>query len=335
MWALLFVLPLSLMNVLLLTHSGDFFTIDRVQQALKDLGASPIRIDTDLFPQELDLQVSIENGNLKSILHTPTQTIDLDDVKAVWLRRIWSPKIDEDIEDEFRTICITESKTVLKNVLGAVTHAFWFDPIENIQFASNKILQLKLATDSGLKIPQTLITNQADKANTFYHSQESIIAKMTAETSFGMSRTAMSMHTYKVEPEHVEGFESLQYCPMVFQEEIHKKLELRVIYVAGQFFTGAIDASDSEGKTDWRKAKSNQVGWSNYQLPEEIKQKITTLMSKLKLQFGAIDIICTHQEEYVFLEVNPIGEWGMLEKDLNLPISKAIANSIYNQIKNN
>jgi len=48
-------------------------------------------------------------------------------------------------------------------------------------------------------------------------------------------------------------------------------------------------------------------------------------MLDLGLVFGAVDLICTPAGEYVFLEVNPGGEWGMLERDLGLPISEAIA----------
>jgi hypothetical protein len=39
-------------------------------------------------------------------------------------------------------------------------------------------------------------------------------------------------------------------------------------------------------------------------------------------------LICTPSGEYVFLEVNPGGEWGMLERDLRLPISEAIAEAL-------
>lgn len=51
-------------------------------------------------------------------------------------------------------------------------------------------------------------------------------------------------------------------------------------------------------------------------------------MSKLGLVFGAVDLICTPSGELVFLEVNPGGEWGMLERDLGLPISEAIADAL-------
>ncbi|HYP53826.1 MAG TPA: hypothetical protein VEQ42_09825 [Pyrinomonadaceae bacterium] len=48
-------------------------------------------------------------------------------------------------------------------------------------------------------------------------------------------------------------------------------------------------------------------------------------MSRLGLAFGAIDLIRTPSGEHVFLEVNASGEWGMLERDLNLPVSEALA----------
>ncbi len=41
--------------VLLLTHSGDFFTIDRVAEAIEKKGAIPFRLDTDKFPLEVQL----------------------------------------------------------------------------------------------------------------------------------------------------------------------------------------------------------------------------------------------------------------------------------------
>ncbi|MDJ0525596.1 MAG: MvdC family ATP-grasp ribosomal peptide maturase, partial [Microcystis sp. M53600_WE12] len=41
--------------VLLLTHSGDFFTIDRVAEAIEKKGATPFRLDTDKVPLEVQL----------------------------------------------------------------------------------------------------------------------------------------------------------------------------------------------------------------------------------------------------------------------------------------
>lgn len=51
-------------------------------------------------------------------------------------------------------------------------------------------------------------------------------------------------------------------------------------------------------------------------------------MSSLQLRQGAIDMIVTPTGEHVFLEVNPTGEWGMLEAELELPISTALADAL-------
>jgi glutathione synthase/RimK-type ligase-like ATP-grasp enzyme len=116
---------------------------------------------------------------------------------------------------------------------------------------------------------------------------------------------------------------------MVFQELIPKACELRVACVAGKTFAGALDASGtSRGQTDWRRVAPEDCRWQKAQLPAEIASGLKALMSELGLVFGAVDLICTPSDEYVFLEVNPGGEWGMLERDLDLPISEAIAEAL-------
>jgi glutathione synthase/RimK-type ligase-like ATP-grasp enzyme len=116
---------------------------------------------------------------------------------------------------------------------------------------------------------------------------------------------------------------------MVFQELIPKAYELRVIWVAGKVFAASLDASGtSRGHTDWRRAAPDECRWQKAQLPNEVVTSLRTLMSELGLVFGAVDLICTPSGEHVFLEVNPGGEWGMLERDLELPISEAIAEAL-------
>jgi glutathione synthase/RimK-type ligase-like ATP-grasp enzyme len=116
---------------------------------------------------------------------------------------------------------------------------------------------------------------------------------------------------------------------MVFQEQIPKQWELRVVYVNGKVFVGALDASVYDtSKVDWRKPGVDIGVWQHYDLPEQVLRRLQIFMDKLGLLFGALDFIVTPSGEYVFLEVNPIGEWGMLEKDLDLPIASAIADTL-------
>lgn len=116
---------------------------------------------------------------------------------------------------------------------------------------------------------------------------------------------------------------------MMFQERIPKAMELRVAYVAGHVFVGAIDASRSAGgQTDWRRATAEECHWQRGDLPEDVTRRLAKLMNQLGLVYGAIDVIRTPDDDHVFLEVNPAGEWGMLERDLDYPISEAIADAL-------
>ncbi|MCH8242864.1 MAG: hypothetical protein IH897_09665 [Planctomycetes bacterium] len=75
-------------------------------------------------------------------------------------------------------------------------------------------------------------------------------------------------------------------------------------------------------------AEPGEVSWKNDTVPDDVLNKLRSLMKSLDLTNGAVDMIRTPDGEHVFLEINPAGEWGMLERDLKLPISEAIADAL-------
>jgi len=115
---------------------------------------------------------------------------------------------------------------------------------------------------------------------------------------------------------------------MIFQPYIEKEYELRIVYVDGDFFTGKINNSEN---ADWRVAHEGYF-WSAYELPEPVKANLTSMMHEMGLYIGAIDMIKGRDGEYYFLEVNPQGEWGMLQKELGFPIAERIADNLINRI---
>ena len=60
-------------------------------------------------------------------------------------------------------------------------------------------------------------------------------------------------------------------------------------------------------------------------LPAGLEESLHRLMRALGLAFGAIDLIQTPDGEYVFLEINPSGQWLWLDDRLDLGISDAVA----------
>jgi MvdC family ATP-grasp ribosomal peptide maturase len=315
--------------VLLLTHSGDFFTIDRVFNALLEMDVQPIRIDTDLFPTEIELATEFGNDLTSDYrINYAEYSIDPQQVQAVWLRRIWQPKLSPQLSPQFYQSCLLESTVTLNNFWDSLRHARWIDRLEDVSAAENKLRQLRIATEIGLQIPRTLVTNSPDRVQEFYAAVGGrMIAKLQTTLSRGMDGSNLFMYTSQVKPADLLAVESLRHSPMMFQSLIPKLREFRAICVGQEVFVGALDASKYEGQTvDWR--NSNQCTWEHGTLPDRIVKQLQTMLAKLGLTFGAFDLIQTPADEYVFLEVNPAGEWGMLERDLDYPIAKTIAKSL-------
>lgn len=313
--------------VLLLTHSDDFYTVDLVSQALARRGVRPIRFNTDLFPSSIKLSARAGDERDAQLFTESGEQISTAEVRSVWARKLWSPRMSDDLDERYRAMCIAESYAALEGFLDALHDAHWVNDLERQRAAENKQRQLRLAARAGLRVPHTLVTNDPAAARQFFAETDGqTVAKLLRPIAISMDAAESFVYTSRVREEDLAGAEALRHSPMVFQELIPKAYELRVAFVAGEVFAGAIDASGtSRGEVDWRRVAPEECGWQKQGLPSEVAASLRVLMSELGLVFGAVDLICTPSGEHVFLEVNPGGEWGMLERDLGLPISEAIA----------
>jgi glutathione synthase/RimK-type ligase-like ATP-grasp enzyme len=233
------------------------------------------------------------------------------------------------LDPKYRQICINESYTALIGFLDGLSSVFWMDPFRSVDAAEDKIRQLRLAQQANLMIPKTLITNSPEKAKGFFDALEgNVIGKLLRPTVVSMSAADGFMYTSKIHGEDLRNLPSLKYCPMVFQEYVPVDGELRVVYVAGKCFCGEIVIEkNTSGQPDWRR-KDNQGFWKRSEIPLELLEQIKRFMGFMGLNFGAMDFIRRPDGKYIFLEVNPCGEWGMLERDLGLSISQSIADTL-------
>lgn len=316
--------------VLLLTHSGDFYNIDLVADALARMGVRPFRLNTDRFPAAVKLSARAGDNRPAHLITDAGEQVSTAEICAVWARKLWMPKMDDDLDERFREMCVRESVAALEGFLDALYDARWVNDIQRERAAENKQRQLRIAAQAGLRIPRTLVTNDPAEARQFFTETEGrMVAKLLRPLTVSMNAAPLFVYTSQVSEEDLASAETLRHSPMVFQELIPKERELRVAWVAGEAFTGALDASGtSRGQTDWRLAAPEECRWQRAELPVEVSRGLQSLMSELGLVFGAIDLIYTPAGEHVFLEVNPSGEWGMLQRDLALPIADAIAKAL-------
>ena len=58
--------------------------------------------------------------------------------------------------------------------------------------------------------------------------------------------------------------------------------------------------------------------------PDEVRDLLLAMNVRFGLLYGAYDLIVTPDGQYVFLEVNSVGQWLWLERATGLPISEAL-----------
>lgn len=307
-------------SVLLLSHQAEPFCTSRVAGVLAARGAQVLRFDTDTFPQSLALSAALEPTGLPRLLHRGAPLR----VDAVWLWRLWPATFSPSLPREQAQTAVRESLSTLSGFLDLLGEAFWIDPPDAMAAAENKTRQLRLAQSIGLAIPPTLITADPQAARAFYAAHDGrVIAKLQRSLGYSMGGGS-GLPTRLLRPSDLQALSGLSICPMVFQKYIEKLYELRIAWVDGQAFVGALDGARCG--VDWR--YESTASWQPHELPTAVHEKLAALMARLSLRQGALDLIVTPEGEYVFLEVNPHGEWGMLERDLGLPISAALADAL-------
>jgi glutathione synthase/RimK-type ligase-like ATP-grasp enzyme len=311
--------------VLLLTHSADHFTIDRVEAGVARRGAHPIRFDTDRFPEHYQLTTRIENGSVAVRLRTPDTELPMHAVRAVWTRRVFGPPRRAELSDLEADQCVRESRAALEGFLSALQDAAWLDPIPRVRLAENKLVQLREAQRAGLHVPRTIVGNDPDEVHRLWDAcRGQVVTKMLTPVTQSMGPPPAAVYTHALSSSDLDDLDGLALAPMIFQERIDKLHELRVVYVAGRCFVGSLEAVSD----DWRKRTAASPPWQRDGLPDDVAARLDALMRALGLRFGVADILRARDGSHAFLEVNPVGEWGMLERDLGLPIADAIAEEL-------
>jgi glutathione synthase/RimK-type ligase-like ATP-grasp enzyme len=318
------------MSVLIITRSDDNESVSFVEEAIKARGGGSFRFDTDLFPTEVRMVARSGAGGAERLtLASRAGEVDLNEVKAVWHRRVnVAGRLPREMDAQLRFASAGESRAAAMGLLASLK-VFRMDEEQRIRRAEHKLLQLRVAREVGLEVPRTLVTNDPEAVRAFAPTcGGGMVTKMLS--SFAVYDERGGEHvvfTNRVRAEDLEDLAGLRLCPMTFQESVPKRLELRATVVGGRVFTASIDSgSSARAADDWRReGAAFAEEWQTYRLPPDIEARLLRLADEFGLNYGAADFILTPDGRHVFLEINPAGEFFWLEHQPGLPISSAIA----------
>lgn len=304
---------------------------DWVEAECDRRGVPYLRLCTEKFPVETQLSINLHNGDLRGAIHLPQQVIDLTDIQGVWYRRPGEVTFHPDLDETFERFARMEAEETLAGLYRALWDRRWVSPPHHLRAANHKIFQLRFAHQLGFTTVPTLITNNPDQALAFFQAcgGQMIYKPMRQVAIAYADGQAYGLYTTLITAEHLEQYlTSIRYIPCLFQQRIPKDHELRVNVIGNRVWTTAIYSQErAETQLDFR-PHTEDCRHEPALLPPALEQLCLKLTHRLGLRMSNIDLIVTPTGEYIFLEINPNGQWAWIEDMVGFPLCAALVDEL-------
>lgn len=325
--------------IVIMSNKADRST-SIVMNWISYIGEKCVRINRE---DELRL-VHFEIEHLKAInliFELNGVQFSLEEIKSFWYRRgdimtnnqmDLSIISDELLKSQVKTHLGSEYEVIRETVHYLLESTFSIGNKSNAHV--NKLKVLMIANELGIDIPYSIVTTDEVHLEKFCFKNNAVITKSLSESpmlnakNLNDEQDIFSMFTSEFSKE-----ETLKtFFPSFLQEKLNKWIELRIFFLHGSFYPMAIFSQlDSQTSVDFRRYNHEKPNRAMaFALPQSIKNKLTELMNRLDLNTGSIDMVLTTNERYVLLEVNPVGQFGMVSEPCNYFLEKHIATILKN-----
>jgi glutathione synthase/RimK-type ligase-like ATP-grasp enzyme len=305
--------------IVVISHSKDPHAL-YVLDLLRADGEETLLLDLSDLPDRASLTIDYDHGGAPQLRSRLGETdTDLAEARSVWWRRPQAPLPAGVTDFDVRLFTLNEWQEAL-NGAWQMIDAPWMNPPARDEVAARKALQLKVASQLGLRTPRTLMTSDPAAARAFVSGLGlgNVIFKTFSCTH------AIWRETRLVRAAELEMIDRVRMAPVIFQEYIPAAADLRITIVGDRIFPASIIAKGTDYEVDFRMA----LGQSRTEpctILAEIERRLRQLMERLGIVYGAIDLRLTPEGDYVFLEVNTAGEFLFVEQRTGQPIGRAIA----------
>lgn len=330
--------------IFILAEDGDS-TVDEVMQWLEYSGEYEVlRINHTDRIRFLNISISNQCSDFEICINEQL-CVKLSQIHAYWYRRgellypsifvnrTVNPDLAKSMQkyyaDEFEH-SIDMLHFMLKSSVANHINAF-----EDIY--TNKLINLECARQAGLKIPDSLVSNQPDVIKAFLSKHPKCIAKPIRYPGGNVRSSnhyiCYSQTTHMITIGEVDEFLRTHdvFQPTHFQEYIDKEFEIRTFILNGRLFSMAIFSQQNEKtKIDFRNYDEESPNRNvPFQLPDYLEKQLIDFCQLIGINCGSMDILY-QKGEYYFLEINPVGQLQWLSRSCNYAIEKHIAKTLIN-----
>jgi hypothetical protein len=309
------------MNVIILGTPADAHA-KAVAREIETRGSQVQFLDFVEFPSKVQLSLipsNPESGNEQipsgMVRFKNGAKWNWTDIQAVYWRSFQLPQVTGVPDPEQQYIASNDSRSLIESLLWKL-QARWVNGIQAYEFHQRKPSQLALTASLGVKIPQTIITNDPQAVRAFADRIPNAIFKPVQGGA----------HTEILQSQHLtdENLRNLTFSPIALQEEI-AGTDIRV-FVAGK---RTLACEIRSAATDFRDDASPEI--VPIEIPPEIERTSRRIASAFHLLWTGIDFRRTPTGEYVFFEANPSPMFLGFQSRTGLPLLESLVDVLLDE----
>lgn len=243
-------------------------------ELLQEWGTPVFRCDTADFPQRLVLDARLDADGRSGVLRTEHREASLTELRSIWYRRPTHFTFPDGLSDTERDLAASEARFGLGGVLAALP-VLWVNHPGREADAAYKPRQLAVAARCGLRVPRTLVTNDAGAVADFRGQVTGpLISKLMGASAFAESGTAKIVYTTRLDDDDLAELRGVGSTAHLFQEWVPKAYEVRLTVVGPALFAAAIHGRSDAAVTDWR-SDYDALDYRAVDVPADVRVGIT------------------------------------------------------------
>ena len=181
------------------------------------------------------------------------------------------------------------------------------EPVADWQ-ARPGMVQLRVLHDSGLPVPDTLVTPNAESLQGFCVAHGGEVIVKPHGIQFVVAHEHMFPFTTRILTSDIDMSHVVRGGAVLVQERLDIKYELRVIVLGERVYAFKLDYEGRVADIKDIRGVEGAVKESFYELDPDVADKCRQACRSLGLVYGAVDLARTRDGRLVAFEINPNGQ---------------------------
>lgn len=192
----------------------------------------------------------------------------------------------------------------------------------------NRMYTLDMAKEIGLNVPEYAVITNYNQLDMLDKITDKFVSKAISNGIYDIGGHD-AFYTYTEARDKADfANKDIKLFPSLVMSLVEKSFEVRSFYLNGEFYSMAIFSQrNKQTSIDFRKYCSELPNKNEpFKLPIDVEEKLDKLYKKLDLNTGSADFIVDKDGKFIFLEINPVGQFQMTSLPCNYNLEQKIAN---------